>query len=55
VAEIIQNEVGKLEFSRQIWHSIRKEAQRLSWAEIYNVIWEIPVKVVPLDTARLIG
>jgi len=23
---------------------LRKEAQRRSWAEIYNGIWEIPVK-----------
>ena len=33
-----------LEFSRQIWYSIRKEAQRRSWAKICNVIWEIPAK-----------
>ena len=23
--------------------TIRKNAQRCSWAEVYNVIWEIPV------------
>ena len=32
------------EFSRQILYSIRKEAQRRSWTEVYNVVWEIPVQ-----------
>jgi len=42
VAEIVPNEVRKLEFSRQILYSISKEAQLRSWAEVYNFIWEIP-------------
>ena len=32
------------EFLRAIRYSIRKEAQWRSWAEIYEVIWEIPDK-----------
>jgi len=32
----------KLEFLKQSCYSIENEAQRRSWARIYNVIWEIP-------------
>ncbi len=37
-----QNEYGSLEFLRSILYSIGKEAQQRSWADVYNVIWEIP-------------
>ena len=32
-----------LDLLRAMRYSIRKEAQRRNWADVYNVIWEIPV------------
>jgi len=50
-----QNGYGSLELLRSIWYSIGKEAQQRSWADVYNVIWEIPANISSAIPARQKG